>query len=140
MEFRLEGNPAETIRQQAGPKLDAARADLVREAMIQALQRVIERNPVDTARSRAAWVNALEELGGIAPAGWEGPHPTAVEQGRSLSELNWNEETSRSRISVTNGVDYVSDLEYGTSRKSPFAMVRTALIQVARQTVDFFHW
>jgi len=140
IEFQMEGDVAETIRQKAGVELDSARSTLVRDAAIQTLQRVIPMNPVETARSRAAWVSMLEELGGTAPAGWEGPHPSAIEQGRQLGQTTSNDTASQSEIRLANGVSYVSYLEYGTSRMAPLAMARTALRQVAGQLASLFRW
>lgn len=140
IEITIEGNAVENIRQKSGAELESARSNLIRDAAIQTLQRIILLNPVETACSRAAWVNMLEELGGTPPSGWEGSHPSAIEQGRQLGQLALNEASSQSEARLTNGVNYVSYLEYGTSRMSPFAMARTALRQVSGLLGELFGW
>lgn len=140
LRFQLEGDAAEKIRQLAGTRLESARTQLVREAMINTLQATIERNPVDTARSRAAWVSSLEELGGTPPAGWEGPHPTAADAGRQLGDLSLNDSGQISEARAVNAVSYISFLEYGSSGRSPKAMVRGALQQVAGRLREFFRF
>lgn len=55
-----------------------ARRDMVESAVRQTLFNTIRGNPVDTARSRASWVQSLERLGGTPPAGWPGTATAAV--------------------------------------------------------------
>lgn len=112
--------------------LPEVRQEAVAETMRETLVEVIRLNPVDTARSRAAWVNALEQLGGVAPAGWQGPHPTQEHAGRSRGQSAQQNDDDQTTVSASNGVDYVPLLEYGTRRTSPIGMVRRAL-QAARQ-------
>jgi hypothetical protein len=138
MEVRVSGDAAEDLRQLAGSRLDSARQELVREAMIQTLQEIILGNPVDTARSRAAWVTSLEALGGSPPSGWEGPHPTAIAEGRGQGKLSLQETRGESRATADNSVDYVPLLEYGTSRMAPYAMVRRSLVRVAGGIASLF--
>ncbi|WP_437225296.1 hypothetical protein SH661x_004003 [Planctomicrobium sp. SH661] len=138
IEVRVEGEAAERIRDLCGQRLEDARSQLIRDAMIETLQRVIERNPVDTARSRAAWVRSLEELGGTPPAGWEGPHPSQVDAGRRAGKLTVENSKGISIASAMNFVHYVPFLEYGTSRMSPFAMARAGLQQVRSRLQELF--
>lgn len=138
MEIRMRGNAANYVRQLAGRQLASARTNLVREAMDQTLQATIEENPVATGRSRAAWVRALEELGGAPPAGWEGATPWGTEEGRQLGALARDESEDQSSVTAINAVHYVTFLEYGTSRRAPVAMVRRSLAQVARRLAEWF--
>ncbi|QDT47074.1 hypothetical protein Pan258_11010 [Symmachiella dynata] len=112
-----------------GREVPRARRRLVRRVSRAALVRTIENNPVDTARSRASWVAALEQLGGAAPAGWEGSHPegAAISEGRSRSGLVESSETELTEVVATSGVDYINYLEFGTQRMSPFQMVARSL-------------
>lgn len=134
----VRGRTAAQLRELAEAPLNSARENLVRESMISALQTVVERNPVRTGQARAAWVQSLEELGGTAPAGWEGPQGTGVSTGRGLGMLSVDEGDETSRIEATNAVDYIAYLEYGTSKKAPFAMVRSALHQLRSRLSSFF--
>jgi hypothetical protein len=99
-----------------------------------ALTLIIQRNPVDTARSRASWVESLEELGGQAPGGWEGPHAlfNAISEGRSAGSMQLDHDLETTGITVSSGVSYIGYLEYGTSHMQPFAMVRTALMSIIK--------
>lgn len=138
MEIRMRGDAATRLRQLAGKQLASARTNLVREAMVEALQATIENNPVATGRSRAAWVVALEELGGTPPAGWEGTAPRGTEEGRQLGSLSQDESADQSSVAATNAVHYVTFLEYGTSRKAPVAMARRGLLRAARRLAEWF--
>ena len=119
-----------------GREVPRARRRLVRRVSRAALLRTIENNPVDTARSRASWVAALEQLGGAAPAGWEGAHPedAAMSEGRGRSVLVESVAAEVTEVVATSGVDYINYLEFGTQRISPFQMVARSL-QSLRPTV-----
>jgi len=138
IEFGVQGDAAEKLRELAGSRLANARREMVRAAMVEALQQTIQRNPVDTGRSRAAWASSLEELGGTLPAGWEGPHPSAIDEGLGLGRLDMNESASSSEIQSVSEVSYLSALEYGTSRMAPFAMVRSSLAIIAGRLRELF--
>jgi hypothetical protein len=123
-------------------KLREARRDMVEEALRQTLGDTIRVNPVDTGRSRAAWVSALRQLGASPPDGWQGSHPDAgaISQGAGRGLLEIADEESRSAASAVNAVDYVGYLEYGTSRMAPFAMARQALLRVQQSVAALFHF
>jgi hypothetical protein len=140
IEIQVRGRTSEQLRDLAGASLKSTRENLVREAMIESLQKIVEQNPVRTGQARAAWVQSLEELGGTPPAGWEGPQPTGVETGRRLGTLSIDDGDEISRIEATNAVHYISYLEYGTSRMAPFAMVRSALLQLQTRLSQLFRW
>ena len=114
-------------------EVPAARRDLSRRLMREVLRQTILRNPVDTARSRAAWVASLEQLGGTAPPGWRGPEPSAsaIDEGRGLQELTESQTHGETEIEARSGVSYVPYLEYGTRKMAPFAMVRRSLAEMA---------
>jgi hypothetical protein len=115
------------LRRLADARLPAVRREAVEETFRELLAETIRLNPVETARSRAAWVASLEQLGGAPPAGWQGPHPTAESEGRSLGRLDRDDGPDVTGITATNSVRYVPFLEYGTRRMAPFGMVRRAL-------------
>lgn len=121
-------------------ELDESRRQLVDEAMSVVLQGVVRTNPVDTGRSRSAWVRALEAVGGEAPSGWRGPHPDAgaIARGATLGRVERIEGISRDELRATNAVRYIRYLEYGTSKMRAFAMVRRSLAQVVPRIRGMF--
>jgi hypothetical protein len=139
IEIHITGNAPENIRKLAQNAVPSARRQLVQDALAQTLQTTIELNPVDTGRSRAAWVSSLEELGGAPPADWEGPHPSATDEGRRLGHLSVADSADQSAASAVSAVSYVGYLEYGTRKMAPFAMVRRALLSVVPQLAALFH-
>ena len=130
--LNIEDGIRERLRALQSEALPELRQQAVEETMRETLVDIIRLNPVDTARSRAAWVNALEQLGGIAPAGWQGPHPTEEHTGRSLGQATQQDDRDQTAVAAVNAVDYVPLLEYGSRRTAPVGMVRRAL-QAARQ-------
>lgn len=126
-----------SLRRLIDRQLAAGRREMVRRAMRDTLVDVIRFNPVDTARSRSAWATPLERLGGVPPAGWQGPRPSAVEEGSRLGRLEERHDRDVTEIAVSNGVRYVPLLEFGTSRMKPFAMVRRSLVATRRRIRRF---
>ncbi len=82
--------------------LDQKRQEFVRELARRLMQRIIERTPVDTGRARAGWNEGVGQ---------------EVDDGQST------------QISVTNDVEYINFLEFGTSKMQATAMVRSSLSQ-----------
>lgn len=112
-----------------GQKIPDWRQACMRQLAKRILKQIIFRNPVDTARSRAAWVQALEDLGSNAPVGWQGDtvEQAAVAEGREQGSAAVSETDETTEITATNGVDYVPLLEYGTSQSAAFQMVQQSL-------------
>jgi len=110
-----------------------ARRRLTRRVSRMVLRETVQRNPVDTGR---AWVESLEQLGGSAPAGWEGSHPEsdAIAEGRGRSRVVESGERHLSEVAAVSGVDYINYLEFGTRKMSPVQMVLQRLLG-ARTTV-----
>ncbi len=109
--------------------LPEARQSAVQGAMQAGLAAAIEATPVDTARSRAAWAAALQELGGEPPAGWTGSHPSddAINEGAALGAVSHLETVSTTELRVENGVPYLPLVEYGTHGQPPRNIVRAGL-------------
>lgn len=109
--------------------LPKQRNELTRQTARDTLTQVIERNPVDTGRSRSAWVAALEDLDGTPPKNWQGPNPhaDAIRQGAKEGDVQESQSRHQTQIVITNSVPYVAHLEYGTRRMRAFRMVRQAL-------------
>ncbi len=124
------------IRQFASRQLPQRRDAATESTLRDTLTDVVRLTPVETGRSRAAWVASLEELGGRPPAGWQGPQPTGEVEGRSAGQLTRQYTQDTSEAVAENRVAYVPFLEYGTSRMSPFAMVRASLVQARQRLMD----
>jgi hypothetical protein len=120
--------------------LPARRQALTRPLAQQVLQQTIQSNPVDTARSRAAWVAPLEQLGGTPPQNWQGPHPnpTAIKEGANAGTLTQSQTDHVTSLAISNAVPYIAYLEYGTRQAAPQSMLRrslTALIHTLQSTL-----
>lgn len=131
IDVSLADTASPALRELVRRTLPERRRTAVEATLADALADTIQTNPVDTARSRAAWVTSLEQLGGRPSAGWQGPQPTGEAEGRSAGALARQHDRDSSSAAATNAVAYVPFLEYGTSRMGPFAMVRRSL-QLAR--------
>lgn len=140
--IEIDDQVSARLQELAESDLPESRRRLVQDATREALQRTIEMNPVDTGRSRAAWVAALTQAGGSPPPGWRGPHPQggAIAQGASLGGLEPSDEGDTTSLTARNQVQYVAFLEYGTSRMSPFAMVRRALAFTQQRVRSLFRF
>lgn len=110
----------------------------VRDEMLSALEVVVQANPVDTGRSRSAWVHGIEQLGGAAPADWAGGQATlgALGEGAAAAFVTVDESPQTSAIAVENGVPYIAFLEYGTRGQPPRSMVRRGIQSALQGLVD----
>lgn len=120
--------------------LPVARRELVRNASREALSQTIRLNPVDTGRSRAAWVAALQQLGGNAPPGREGSDPVAMAEGSGLGSAEISDQEPITEAIANSRVRYAGYLEYGTSKLAAFAMVRRALAGVQQRLARLFRF
>lgn len=112
--------------------LPGRRQALAQQLAQSVLQQTILANPVDTARSRAAWVNLLEQLGGTPTQNWQGPHPnpTAIREGANAATLTRTQTDNTSTLTISNAVPYIAWLEYGTRQTPPASMLRRSLANV----------
>jgi hypothetical protein len=95
------------------------------------LRRTIQKNPVETGRARSAWAAALEQLGGVPPAGWQGGQADrgAISEGADAQSTTVVDSAENTQIAVENGVEYVVYLEYGTRKMSAFHMAQQSLAE-----------
>ena len=135
--FQIQGGDLQSLRELARYRVPEARRRMVEHGMEAALENTIQLNPVDTGRSRAAWKAALDELRGGGSNVTAGGGP--IGEGTSLGSLKHDHRETTTTISATNAVSYVPFLEYGTSRMTPFQMVRRSLAAVRGVIAGWFH-
>ena len=134
--FQIQGDDLQSLRELAQYRIPEARQRMVERGMEAALENTIQLNPVDTGRSRAAWKAALDELRGGGSNVTTGSGPIGA--GTALGSLEHDQREATTTISATNAVSYVPFLEYGTSRMTPFQMVRRSLAAVRGVIGDWF--
>jgi HK97 gp10 family phage protein len=107
MSIRVEVDLSQVMErlERANSGVDQKRQEFVRELTRRLMQRVIDRTPVDTGRAQAGWNEGIGQ------------------------EEDDGEST---QISVTNDVEYINFLEFGTSKMQATAMVRSSMNQTHR--------
>ena len=133
MLFTAIDNRVSSVLRRIAFRLTENRRQAIEAAMKSTLVKAIQINPVDTARSRAAWVSSLEQLGGSPLSGWQGSTPTDVAEGRDLGHLERTDTIDTTELTAFNEVDYARFLEYGAPRSSPHAMAGRALHATRQQ-------
>ncbi|MEX0701182.1 MAG: HK97 gp10 family phage protein [Planctomycetales bacterium] len=98
-----------------------------------ALERVIERTPVETGRLRAAWTRALQEIGGTVPFGSEGGDAGAVAEGAALGSATVRETAGGTEIEIENAVPYAAAIEHGPRGRGGERIVARALADTAAE-------
>ena len=93
------------------------RRRLVKGTLLRVVDQVIARHPVDTGRSRDAWIDAANQL-------WDGS-VDADSEGHAMQR----EEKVQTTMEVTNEVDYVVFLEEGTRKLQGRQMVSRSLVE-----------
>jgi hypothetical protein len=106
-----------------------------REVALEAGSRIIERTPVDTGRARANWQSSIG-----------GPDMTVTDeldpsgQG-AIARLQKTAEAfdpaKGDSLFLTNGVEYIHELEYGSSQQAPHGMVRRTAGEFANSPKSF---
>lgn len=98
---------------------------------------IVQENPVDTGRSRAAWYPSMVGLGFAGaeamlqkPSRHSGQRPTegGIRQGKKEGSFKPRLALGPySFIDMVNNVKYILFLEYGHSKQSPWGMVRVSM-------------
>lgn len=140
--FELDDRVSARLREMSSRELPEARREMVDRTLREALTETVRLNPVETGRSRAAWIAALVQAGGDAASDVRGTgtEAAAVAEGTALGSAERFEEESVSSAGGTSRVRYVKYLEYGTSRMAAFAMVRRALVSVQQRVGRLFRF
>jgi hypothetical protein len=133
---QIDGEGLRRLKDLAEYEVPDARRRMVERGMEATLESTISLNPVETGRSRAAWKAALDQLRGssFGAAATSGP----VAEGTASGSLEHQHDSNTTTISATNAVSYVPFLEYGTSRMTPFQMVRRSLAAVRSVIASWF--
>lgn len=133
---QIDGGDLRRLKDLAEYQIPDARRRMVERGMDATLESTIQLNPIETGRSRAAWKAALDQLHGESnvAAGAGGP----IAEGVARGSLDHQHESNTTMISATNAVSYVPFLEYGTSRMTPFQMVRRSLAAVRTVITSWF--
>lgn len=94
----------------------------VRALALETLSRLVQKTPVDTGRARGNWNVALDAVDGSVSEGNNdrGGGATIARGGAQMAGADvWGGQA----IVIANGVDYVVQLEHGSSRQAPSGMV-----------------
>jgi len=110
--------------------------DVLRKVAFDVIRAVAIRTPVDTGRARAAWVAFLERNGVTAPP-VKSKHADnkAIEEGRKSA--SWRFSKLANTITVTNGVHYITALEFGSSQQAPEGMLRRTLAEFKGRFIKY---
>ena len=128
MRVHVQVEGGDRLRDLVRYRVPDARRQMVERGMEATLESTIELNPVDTGRSRAAWKAALDQLRGSANTGVSAEGP--IGEGTARGSLTHEHDETTTDLAATNAVNYVPFLEYGTSRMTPYQMVRRSLAMV----------
>jgi hypothetical protein len=107
-------------------KKSLVEADQDRRAIIIKLfSSVIRDTPVDTGRARNNWLTSI----GSAASG--SPNPTNKSGADAMAAVNGNLGKLTDSVFLSNNVEYIGHLEYGTPNMAPFAMVRKNMLRIS---------
>lgn len=110
----------------AAEAIDADVRQVVRRLAIGIESEAVKRTPVDTGRARASW-NTTEEVADLSVAP-EGDHPAFqgdLSQHPSPTPVGYL--SGEKPIYISNNIEYILDLEYGSSDQAPNGMARLAV-------------
>jgi hypothetical protein len=105
---------------------------LVRKAALAVDQTVVMATPVDTGRARSNWIVTIDQPAqGEVPSYNPGSHGStggavaqqAIDQGKNVISTFKNQK----QICITNNLDYIEELNNGSSRQAPASFVEQAV-------------
>lgn len=92
---------------------------VTRKVALDAYSRVTRKTPVDTGRARANW-----------NVGTGRPDLSTTKVGESSPPPSLKKGDGEAAIYITNNLDYISDLEDGSSKQSPNGMVSITMLEL----------
>lgn len=114
---------ADSLKQFEKRALESADKDR-RAIILKLFTAVIRDTPVDTGRARNNWLTSVAN-----PAAGT-PNSPAKGGGDALGAINNNLGKLNDAVFLTNNVEYIGHLEYGTTKMAPFAMVRRNMARI----------
>ena len=119
------------------PSARPASETIVRTAVLEIMTRVLKTWPVDTGRSRGAWLavfdHAQAKLGGPGLSPPQKGNPSAIAEGRAKGLYEERQGVRGFNAKLVNGVDYAPSLEGGSSTQAPTGSLRNAMSSMRRE-------
>lgn len=122
-------------------KSDLSISIILRKFAFDLLKKIIQKSPVDTGRSRGAWLISMEKLS-EKDSKMKQPFVRRNYPNYSMKEEQRGRGEGRLRdrskmpfikyITIINKVPYVIRLEYGHSRQAPFGMIRISMRELRK--------
>ena len=104
-----------------GVALDKA----VRKIAFDAFRMVTKKTPVDTGRAKGNWNLSVDSIDKSVDE-----EATSSGQGRATKTPDIQKGDGLKQIYITNSLDYIQDLENGTSKKAPNGMVALTVNEI----------
>jgi len=104
-------------------RLEQALIDAQKRISQAVLQKVRERTPTRTGRAKAAWNLSVGQPVSIVP-----PEGQETYETEGVSEVSV--ENPFGTVFVSNNLDYIIDLEFGSSNQAPQGMARLTLEEI----------
>lgn len=101
---------------------------IIRKACIDLYSRIVERTPVDTGRAKANWQISTTDYG----TEWNEKDGFIFNEIKSLIEGEIDDFTFDIHdgvVIIYNNLEYISELENGTSQQAPYGMVSLSLAE-----------
>ena len=102
---------------------------VLRKACIDLYRRIVERTPVDTGRAKAGWSFSTDDGSqdrDVAEKSYAGAELASI---INQNVAGFRVDVRDSSVTIYNNVEYVSHLEYGTSKIAPAGMVSLSLVE-----------
>jgi len=101
----------------------------IQKITMEAFKGVIEKTPVDTGRARANWGASVGLPSPVKhDVAYVDPSGSAAIGAAAAKVFDWN---CIGSIYLCNNVEYISELEYGSSKQAPQGMVRVTLAEIS---------
>ena len=105
--------------QRFSKRVEVALDVAVRKIVFDAFGMVTKKTPVDTGRARANWTVSVNSIARTVRLDATSPNAISIKKGDGVNP-----------IYITNSLDYIHDLENGTSKQAPNGMVAITINEI----------
>ena len=115
--------------------VDGSFEKVVRKTCFDLYTRIIKRTPVDTGRAKASWGIGTEHSDAVAPKGeyavtdLEHYSPSDISSAMTSSSGGFTFTVDDDQVIIYNNVEYIADLENGSSQQALSGMVALSLAE-----------
>lgn len=102
---------------------------IIRKACIDLYRMIVERTPVETGRAKVNWMISTTKSDSTLSAGEDGLSANEIKSIIEAEIRDFSFDIQDDQVIIYNNLEYIPDLENGTSKQAPAGMVAISLAE-----------